>query len=210
MLAWQPMMITKRTTWVQSLNADGRYGAALLLGIALLLVPALGGERWRAAWRYDRSALLAGEYGRLLGAHLVHLGLRHLLYNAAGLALLWFMFARSWRPGQWLLILLTTVCAIDAGLWWLSPNVQWYVGASGLLHGVWAAGAWQALRQRDALGWLPALLLLGKLISEQWQGASLVVGDMPVVLAAHLYGAAGGVLLPLLWQLRQSRRAVSL
>jgi rhomboid family GlyGly-CTERM serine protease len=203
-------MITKRPTWVQSLNADGRHGVALLLALALLLLPALGGEPWRTAWSYDRAALRAGEYWRLLAAHCVHLGNRHLLFNAAGMVLLWAMFARSWRPLQWLVIVVATMLVIDAGLWWLSPAVQWYVGASGVLHGVWAAGAWSEWRRDAALRWLPAVLLAGKLASEQWQGASLVVGDMPVVLAAHLYGAVGGVLLPLAWQLRQSPRAPSL
>jgi rhomboid family GlyGly-CTERM serine protease len=189
---------------VQSLNADGCYGAALLITLALLLLPAVGGEAWRVACRYDRVALQAGEWWRLLSAHAVHLGRQHLLYNAAGFTLLWLMFARSWRPAQWLGIVLLTMLSIDAGLWLLSPEVQWYVGASGVLHGVWAAGAWSEWRGRRALHWLPALLLAAKLISEQWQGESLIVGGMPVVLAAHLYGAAGGVLLPLWWRLRQS------
>ncbi len=210
MLALQPMMITKRPTWVQSLNADGRYGAALLAVLALLLLPAIGGETWRVAWRYDRVALHAGEWWRLFSAHVVHLGSRHLLFNAAGLTLLWCMFARSWRPWQWLAIALLSMLGIDAGLWLLSPGVQWYVGASGVLHGVWAAGAWSEWRKRRALSWLPALLLAGKLLGEQWQGDSLILGGIPVVLAAHLYGAAGGALLPLLWQLRQSRRGASL
>ena len=30
--------------------------------------------------------------------------------------------------------------AISSGLWWLSPRVTWYVGASGVLHSVMAAG----------------------------------------------------------------------
>jgi rhomboid family GlyGly-CTERM serine protease len=204
------MMITKRPTWVQSLNTDGRYGAALLLALALLLLPALGGAALRTAWSYDRAALDAGEWWRLFSAHAVHLGNRHLLFNAAGLMLLWFMFARSWQPLQWLAIGLASMLVIDAGLWWLSPRVQWYVGASGVLHGVWAAGACSEWRRRAGWHWLPAALLAAKLASEQWQGDSLVVSGMPVVLPAHLYGAVGGVLLPLLWHLRQSRAARSL
>jgi rhomboid family GlyGly-CTERM serine protease len=210
MLALQPMMITKRPPWVQSLNADGRYGAALLLTLVVLLLPAAGGESWRTAWRYDRVALQYGEWWRLVSAHVVHLGNRHLLFNAVGLLLLWCLFARSWRPRQWLLIVLLSMLGIDAGLWLLSPDVQWYVGASGVLHGVWAAGAWSEWRGRRAWYWLPAALLAGKLLGEQWQDRSLVVGDMPVVLAAHLYGAVSGLLLPLVWQLRRSQRSGSL
>jgi rhomboid family GlyGly-CTERM serine protease len=203
------MMITKRPTWVQSLNADGRYGVALAALLTTLLLPALGGDRWLAAWKYDRDALRVGEWWRLLAAHAVHLDLHHLLFNAAGLALLWMLFARSWRPVQWLAVVGVSIGAIDAGLWWLSPGVQWYAGASGVLHGIWAAGAFGEWRRRGVWYWLPAVLLAGKLVTEQWRGESLVVGGLPVVLVAHVYGALGGVLLPLLWQLRQSRPAAS-
>jgi rhomboid family GlyGly-CTERM serine protease len=197
-------MITKASARLQSLNADGRYGLALLLSLLLLLLPAAGGAAWRDAWRYDRAALAAGQWWRLIGAHAVHLNARHLAFNLAGLVLLWLMFARRWRPTQWLAIVLMSMAGIGAGLWWLSPAVQWYVGASGVLHGIWAAGAWAEWRRAAPRTWLPAILLALKLVAEQWQGASLVAGDMPVVQAAHVYGAVGGLLMPLLWQLRRS------
>ena len=210
MLALPTIMITKGSARWQSLNADGRYGVALLCVLALLALPATGGEAWRAAWRYERTALAAGEWWRLFSAHFVHLDARHLVFNLAGLALLWVLFARSWRPLQWLPIALLSVLGIDAGLWWLSPRVVWYVGASGVLHGLWAAGAAGEWRRRAPLYWLPALLLAVKLLVEQWRGASVVAGDMPVVLMAHVYGAAGGLVWPLLSLGRRSGRTQSL
>ena len=46
--------------------------------------------------------------------------------------------------------------AIDAGLWLFDSTVQWYVGSSGVLHGILAAGTLAQLRRRQPEGWLLA------------------------------------------------------
>ena len=48
-----------------SLNGDGRYGVALIIVCAVLLLPELTGEWGRAALRYERHAVAAGEWWRL-------------------------------------------------------------------------------------------------------------------------------------------------
>jgi rhomboid family GlyGly-CTERM serine protease len=181
-------------SWRKSLNCDGAYGWALLLVLAVVLLPAAGGARWLLALRFERSAVQHGEWWRLLSAHCVHLGVRHLLLDGAALVLLWALYARALDPKSWLLVLLGSIVAIDAGLWWLAPRLQWYVGISGLLHGVWAAGAVTSAWRRDITGWLLMFALAGKLAWEQLAGASLVVASFPVVVDAHLYGALGGLL----------------
>ncbi|HEY3785912.1 MAG TPA: rhombosortase [Steroidobacteraceae bacterium] len=177
-----------------SLNCDGRRGLALIVLCALLLVPELAGEAGRAALRYDRAALAAGEWWRWLTAHVVHLDPEHAALNCLGLVLMWALFARDYRPRQWLLIVLAAVAAIDVGLWFRDSTVAWYVGSSGVLHGVMAAGTLAHLRRRDLDGWLLAAFIVVKLCYEQ------LVGSMPftdnaqgVVVNAHLYGALGGV-----------------
>src|ERR1700733_5418031 len=117
-----------------SLNGDGPHGWALAAALALLLALQLGGSRTVAALRYDRNALLAGQWWRLASAHLVHLDLRHTVLNGLGLILMWALFVRAYRARQWFLILVTSAAAIDAGLWFFDTGVQWYVGASGVLH----------------------------------------------------------------------------
>ena len=205
------MMDRGRWKWFGSEIGDsrglrGRLALLLVPGAALLLVAA-GGDTLRALLRYERSALAAGQLWRLVGAHLVHLGARHLLFNLAGLSLLWLLFAREYGARRWLAIVLATMLAIDAGLWFGSPQLQWYVGASGVLHGLWSSGGWAQWRRRAPATGTPLLALLLKLLVEQWRGASMVVGDLPVVLEAHVYGALGGLLLPVLWQLTEMRRA---
>ena len=177
-----------------SLNGDGRWGAALLASLGGLLVLQAGGAGTVAALRYDRSALAAGQWWRLLSAHAVHLDIRHTVLNGAGLALLWALFARHYRGRQWLLILMTAACAIDAGLWFRDTRVMWYVGASGVLHGAMAAGCLAALRRGEREGFILAAFVLAKLIYEQAGGVLAFAGSaLPVVVNAHLYGALGGL-----------------
>jgi rhomboid family GlyGly-CTERM serine protease len=176
-----------------SLNCDGKYGVALLLACALLLLPELGGDVGRALLRYDRAGLAAGQWWRLLTGHIVHLDLEHAGLNSLGLVLMWALFARDYSPRQWILILVATLGAIDAGLWLRDSTVAWYVGSSGALHGVMAAGTLAHLRRRDLDGWILAAFIVVKLSFEQHSGAlPFADGGAGVVVDAHLYGAVGG------------------
>jgi rhomboid family GlyGly-CTERM serine protease len=185
--------VNRTQSLLRSLNGDSAYGVALLIACALLLALAATGDAGRLHLRYDRSALAAGEAWRLLSAHLVHLDLRHALLNCLGLALMWGLFARDYSPRQWLVIVLVASLAIDAGLWLCDSTVQWYVGSSGTLHGVMAAGTLAHLRRREGDGWILAAFLLGKLAWEHWLGALPLSGSDPVVVDAHLYGVLGGL-----------------
>ncbi|MFI4878970.1 MAG: rhombosortase [Steroidobacterales bacterium] len=176
---------------LKSLNCDGAWGVALIATCAALLLLALTGEHGRMLMRYDRVALAGGEAWRLLTAHLVHLDLRHALLNCCGLALMWALFARDYTGRQWLWVLLGAMLAIDAGLWLFDSTVEWYVGSSGVLHGVMAAGALAHLRRREPDGWVLAAFLVAKLTWEHWVGP-LPLATGVVVVDAHLYGVIGG------------------
>lgn len=174
-------------------NCDGRYGAALLAVCGVVLGLQLLGTAAVHLLQYDRRAIAAGEWWRLLTAHLVHLDSRHAALDLGGLALLWALFARDLSPRAWAVVLLIAAAAIDCGLWFRDPGVMWYLGISGVLHGVLAAAAFVRLRRRDLEGWLLLGLLLAKLAYEQTHGAMPFAGDMPVIVDAHLYGALGGL-----------------
>jgi rhomboid family GlyGly-CTERM serine protease len=181
-------------SWFRSANCDARYGAALLAVVLLVLGLGATGAWGRATLQYERDALAHFQLWRLLSAHLVHLGWQHALLNCAGLALLWILFAREFSPRRWLWIALLAAATIDAGLWFLRPNVQWYLGASGVLHGIWAAGVCAMYRRGEDLGAALLLLLIVKLVYEHQAGSSLFEGDLPLVSAAHLFGTLGGLL----------------
>ena len=165
----------------------GRWIWLLLILLFLAAVLALG-DNISTVLRYDRSAIAAGGWWRLLTAHIVHLDLHHLILNELGLVLMWALFAQDFDPVEWCAIVLSGALAISCGLWWLSPHVAWYVGASGVLHTVMGAGAANHLLTRAWDRWILTLGLCGKLAWEHWSGhaSPLVVTD------AHLYGAAGG------------------
>lgn len=193
--------------WATAVNFDGRYRAGLLAACAALLLPQLGGDATTNLLRYDRADIAAGQWWRLLTAHIAHLGIHHAALNALGLIFLWALFAREWSVRQWAAIVLVAALAIDSGLWWGDPQVTWYVGASGVLHGMMAAGLVAYIRRADPLGWIMAGLLAAKLAYEQLHGPLPFAGKgVPVVVDAHLYGASAGLVAAVLLMWHRGRR----
>lgn len=176
---------------------------AAMAGVAVAI--ALLGDDGRELFRYDRNAIASGEVWRLLTGHFAHLGVAHLLMNAAGLVLVWVLVGAAASQTGWLLVTFVLVATIDLGFWFLDPQLNWYVGLSGLLHGLLVYGLvleWKAARLEHGL------LLLGigaKLIYEQVSGplpGSAETASGPVVVNAHLYGAIGGLAVALLSAIR--------
>jgi len=155
------------------------------------------GDAGRLLLRYQRDAILAGEWWRLITAHVVHLGWEHLALNLMGLALMWALFAGDYTPRQWLIILAGSVAAIDTGFLLFNRDLAWYVGLSGVLHGVMVAGTLAHWRRREPDAWILAVFLVAKLIYEQTFGVmpfSAKSAGGPVVVDAHLYGAIGALI----------------
>ena len=166
---------------------------ALIAGTAGILE--LFGATARALLSYDRPALLDAELWRLLSGHFVHLGVSHLLLNVAGLLLIWYLISAyfSWR--QWLLIMATVIIGIDLGFWFLQPQLIWYVGLSGMLHGLLAAGIVAGTHSGRLDAWILGVVLAAKLVYEQLVGplpGSAETSGGAVIVAAHLYGAVSG------------------
>jgi rhomboid family GlyGly-CTERM serine protease len=181
---------------------------ALLAACALL---AAGGDEVRELGRYERYAIESGEYWRLVSGHLVHLGLGHLWPNLAALAIIGLLFEDVFRTVDWLRITAASAVAIDLGLYAFQPDVLWYVGLSGVLHGYVAAGALALLFRREKLGAVLAVAVAAKLIFEQVVGpvpfTAASVGG-PVVVAAHLYGVVGALLAEAAVQVARRRSRV--
>ena len=181
---------------------------ALLVVCTLL---ALGGDEFRELGRYERQAVESGEYWRLVSGHLVHLGFGHLWPNLAATAIIGLLFEGVFRNADWLRIGAASAAAIDLGLYVLEPQVLWYVGLSGVLHGYVAAGALALLVRREKLGVVLAIGVAGKLIFEQVVGPVPFTAESvggPVVVAAHLYGVVGGLLAETVAQVARRRSRV--
>ena len=168
-------------------------GAIVIVALALLV----GDDAGREWLRFDRTGITAGEAWRLLTGHLVHLGVTHALLNLVGLALVWFLVGRAFSTRQWLWIIAGSVAAIDVGLWFGNPSLEWYVGLSGLLHGMLAAGIVAGLAARSGEAVVLAVVVAGKLAWEQFAGplpGSEATSGGAVIVDAHLYGVIGGTL----------------
>lgn len=177
--------------------------AGTVAAVSILLQ--FGGSETRELLAWDRDGLVAGELWRLLTGHFVHLGWTHLGLNLAGLALVTWLTGAAYGPLRWLLIALVTLAVIDAGFWYLYRELDWYVGLSGMLHGLLAAGLLAGVRARDREAIVLAVLVVGKLVWEQTAGpmpGSEASAGGTVIVDAHLYGAAGGLLGALLAGIR--------
>ena len=178
---------------------------AIIIGISIVIM--LAGEPGKEWLRYDRVWIGQGEAWRLLSGHLTHLSWSHLALNGAGLLLVWFLIGQSYAMSTWIQITLITIATIDTAFWFLNPELYWYVGMSGLLHGLLVAGIITRLRTLDAETGILLLLLIAKIGYEQFNGpvpGAEATSGGPVVVDAHLYGALGGVLGALLAKVRAS------
>jgi rhomboid family GlyGly-CTERM serine protease len=195
-------------------KAAGRnrhWYVALAIAMAAVLLQ-LGGDASRELLAYDREALGSGELWRLVSGHFVHLGWSHLFLNLAGLSLVTWLVGYAFDVLRWVFITALSIAAIDTGLWFLDGQLDWYVGLSGLLHGVLAAGLLVGLARRDREAVILAVFVLAKLGWEQFVGplpGSESTSGGAVIVNAHLYGAAGGALGALLCG-RSARRAASI
>jgi rhomboid family GlyGly-CTERM serine protease len=186
------------------------WRAPLVLALVLVAVQLLGAPA-REILSYDRAAILTGgEYARLVTAHFFHYDLTHLAWNLVGLALVAALFAREFDLRGWIVILVAATVAVDLGFLVFEPQLEWYVGFSGVLHGLMAAGlcAW-LWRTPDAITALVAGLFALKLGWEHLVGPLPFTAStlaIPVVHQAHTYGAIGGAAAAL-WVLWRQRPA---
>ena len=98
-------------------------------------------------------------------------------------------------PAQWGGVMLFSLFGISLGLLWWLPHLQWYVGLSGLLHGMLLAGCLHLLLRGEREAMLIITVLLGKVAWELWQGAlpgSQEAAGGEVIIEAHALGCLCG------------------
>ena len=171
------------------LRSAAPFLAVGLLAVFLQLTVDPGVLRW------ERHAIGA-EPWRILSAHLVHHGWVHLVLNLAGLALAWALFGAALRTLGWVVVMLACALGVAMGLQAFSPEVAWYAGLSGVLHGLLVAGALLSLRSFPGVAGAVLAVLAIKVASEQLGAGSDGVERLisaPVITDAHLYGTLTGL-----------------
>ena len=150
-----------------------------------------------ASWRFDR--FLFDQQPILALSHaFVHLNAQHLILNISGLVFIYLIFPSAFKSLLWIIALAASAVASAYGIFYYSPETDWLVGLSGALHGLFV---YAALRSRASIAWLVAIII--KLVIEQMpslmptnnltQMTEQFISN-PVIVDAHLWGAAGGLL----------------
>jgi rhomboid family GlyGly-CTERM serine protease len=89
-----------------------------------------------ASFMYDREALIKGEYYRFVTAHFLHAEFFHLLYACGIFALFFGFWPRTICVGKLVLLILFLSTFISFGLFVFYPEIQWYLGSSGIIYGL--------------------------------------------------------------------------
>lgn len=146
---------------------------------------------------YQHDLITQGQLWRLLSGHFFHTNGVHLLLNLSGLLLLWALHGHFYTIKNYSLLFLSSAIICSLGLYFLSPNIQQYVGLSGVLHGIFVFGAIKDIADNDKTGYFLFIGVWLKVAHEQYYGASQDVASLieaNVAIDAHLWGAVGGLL----------------
>lgn len=173
-----------------------QYGVWVCVGV-LTLVALAAGDSFTEYLRFDREAIATGQWWRIFTSHLTHLSLNHLLLNVAALALAAYVASPDTpvrvQLVQWCWLFLVT----GGGLWLFAPDLHYYVGLSGALHGAMiiaiAPSPYYSLRVRLIV----IAVITVKVIWEQtgfyddMANAGMIGGRTEA--RAHLFGAIAGL-----------------
>ena len=173
------------------------YLPATLVAIVSLCVAGLG-DNANIAIRYDRDAILENAWWRLLTGNLAHLSWNHLWMNLAGLLMICILYDRQLTAAKWSINFV--ICSLGVGICLLlfNPDLHWYVGLSGTLHGLLMTGILINIIQGQRLDLILFIALIGKLAWEQFAGplpGSAETAGGAVIVDAHLYGAISGLIM---------------
>lgn len=182
---------------LNELRPETKIRLLLYLSATILLVILQGlGKDVVSLFRYEKTMVNTGEWWRILTGHFIHLSWTHLTLNLVGLWCLGLIFYQIGNS----VLLFTSVLLLSIGtsfgLMLFSPDVAWYVGLSGVLHGLLLMGAIVEYRIKRWPSIVLLTVILAKLLWEQFYADAhvmeLTIGGK-VIYDAHLYGAITGV-----------------
>lgn len=196
-----------------AVSAGGACVGVALLSAAFSFVPWL-----HAVGLYQRDAVRAGQWWRIVTAMWVHLDVWHWLADAMAGAGLILLLVRVLQPPRIVGALLTCGVLVQLALL-TQPAVQWYGGLSGALHGLAAWGGLRLLKpaaeaEDDRISrWIGVALCVGVLVKvwleQSW--LSPIAFDphwgFGVVHIAHAFGAGSGLLIWVLGEWRVKGRS---
>ena len=149
-------------------------------------------------FQFAREDIEAGQWWRFITGNLVHLNWRHFAMNSVALIAIYILFPDVLKITGWVLVFLINCMTVTVGIWLFSPEIYWYVGLSGTLHGlVVVLLLLDFITHKNLLNLILFVVLLAKLVWEAWMGpipGSEQTAGGPVIVQAHFYGFIGGLL----------------
>jgi len=183
----------------------------LVLGCVLLGLFAVAGPM-PDGLVFDRGAIAAGEWWRLVTGHLVHADGRHLGANVFALMIIGTVLESVLRLGSKSLMILNlfAMLAIDAVLSLAVPGLAWYCGFSGVLNALFVAAVYGQWRETaEPVYGLFALGGLAKIaIETSTVGALLPTSSLPSITEAHFAGYSAGLIVCVVAAFLFTRRGV--
>jgi rhomboid family GlyGly-CTERM serine protease len=157
------------------------------------------------------------HYFQVITGHFLHTNFIHLLFNLLGLILLWALHGDDYDATSYLAKFILLCVIISVCIYLYSPDILWYVGLSGAIHGVFAWGCIRDLENKLFTGWLLIIGLFIKVGNEQINGAGSLMPDLinaNVATDSHLYGAIAGLIIGVFSLLKRyfnnKKRAIAL
>lgn len=206
----QPQIDQNNTEQSPEASKGFRYDLAILALFTLVLfILAIFHEQVNPLLSFDRDAILAGEWWRILSCNIVHLGVNHSLLNLSVFVLSSVIFAKQLSLRLWYSI--TCICSVSVGLgiYYFDKGISNYVGLSGALYGLIAFAALSQVKESPVVSLILAAYVYYKVISQQL--ASFDDNHMrefiggAVVESSHLFGLIAGTVcisVIFLWNLR--------
>lgn len=183
-----------RVTWYSLFKSACLFWPFLFFGLMVVLLhflPAL-----TPVLEYNKIEVQQGQYWRIFTGHLLHTNSYHLWLNLAALVLLALLHNKFYSPLLLLAFYIFTAAAVSLGIFLFTPNMLFYVGLSGVLHGLFVLGALFDIKHNDKTGYLLFIGVILKVLHEQIYGATdslkqLIEAD--VAINAHLFGMCAGI-----------------
>jgi len=177
------------------------YLSLLTVVFSLILLPINNAAKYL---QYDRAAIGAGQFWRIITGHWTHWSFDHFLWCAITFIALGAVCERIDRKG-FAVSLALSIIIVPVFCWFADPAMHFYRGLSGLCSSVFMVGAIQMARKARTehnragviLPALAALLFFAKIFFEFINGQALFVHSSDIftpVPLAHLSGCLVGMI----------------
>lgn len=150
--------------------------------------------------RFQQSWFSQSEFWRVITGHWVHFNWRHLALNGLGLVLCVAIARPAWPITRWVMYHLMLATGISVLFTLFNPELDWYVGYSGVLFGILLLTAIDLYRTEKLVALLLGIGVCSKVVLEQTSGMPVTTHELssvPVVIDAHLYGLLSALLIAL-------------